>query len=198
MSPTTPTSRRSNRVRNLVIALLVVVVASLAVTGTILAASNAGSSSLTKAQRLAQVATQQAVAAHQPHGAKIVGANTPDPTSCPVTFSQPGISTLFNPDFPTEHTINVAAVPQIGSAPYVYLVFAGWQTSNAQQGMIIVEREATDPCKSDPSSANVITTFLTPYQRGGVTLTTLNGAVVSFTTNGGASGRFNFVTGQFV
>gem|GEM_PF-6678860 len=69
-----------------------------------------------------------------------------------------------------------------------------------QQGVIIVDREYYDSCSAQaerPQNANYTNPYLTPYLKGGIRMTAIQGPNILFTTQDGASGSFNFVTDQF-
>ena len=106
-----------------------------------------------------------------------------------------GIHADFPVSFP-DHIVNVAVVAPSAAVPYEYLVYAGAQAGNSQQGLIIVVRMDQDPCLPS-SKGTVITRFDTPYLQGALTLQSISGSVLTFTSATGTVGHFNYLTGAF-
>lgn len=167
-------------------------------------ASGAGATpSPTVMQKQARLATafaaQETAAASEPHATKYPQTETPI-TSCPMPTPQPGIyaPSLPNQGYPDANVDNSTATIPADQPRYDYYILAGDRKSNPQQGLIIVQRMAGDPC-ANPTPDGSVTYYDTPYQQGHVQLTAVVGDSVTFTTanGGGVIHRFDFVTGQF-
>lgn len=158
------------------------------------------SPTLTQKQALlATVAAQETAAANGPHAPKHPQTETP-PATCPMPTPQPGIyvPSLPNQGYPDANVDNSTATIPADQPRYEYYILAGDRKSNPRQGLIIVQRMASDPC-ANPTPDGSVTYYDTPYQQGHVQLTAVVGDSVTFTTanGGGAIHRFDFVTGQF-
>jgi hypothetical protein len=185
---------RSPRQWTLAAILVVLVTVALAVTafaaGIGTSGTTPGSSKQAKLQQINAQATADANSWHAPKH-----PNSTPITSCPVQGLQNNINVDVLPGDP-DHITNVATIAPTTGQPYIYQIYAGSTANNAQQGLLIVIRNAADPCASK-APASTFNRFDTPYLRGSVTLTAISGDMVAFTTAAGTSGHFNFITGQF-
>lgn len=86
-------------------------------------------------------------------------------------------------------------MPPSQGHPFSYLIIAGSLKNNAQQGVLVVISQPQDPCAQGPQGQ--FHTYDSPFQQGALTLTQINGKVVSFTTAAGGTGQFDYLTGQF-
>jgi hypothetical protein len=152
---------------------------------------------------LQQMAAQATAAAKGPRAAKQpnqapIQAPIQAPghlASCPQPLAQPGLFIGDTGGF-HERIVNGAVIAPTSARPFEYILYAGALRANPQQGMVIVLRLVQDPCAPGAGSTQV-RYFKTPFQQGAVTLTSLQGDTVGFTSASGSSGRFNYVTGQF-
>jgi hypothetical protein len=149
-----------------------------------------------KQAQLQQMHAQETADANSPHGPKTGPARSTPITSCPSDPVTSSISTALETGALHEHIISNATVAPDGGVPFIYRVYAGSLVSNLQQGVIIVRRFDYDPCSPD-AKGTTITYYPTPYQQGAVTLTQVNDATLTFTTESGGSGHFNVVTGKY-
>lgn len=152
-----------------------------------------------KQSALATMAAQETAAANGPHTPKHPVTETPV-SSCPMPTPQPGI---YAPSLPTQGYADAFVDNETATIPtdqrrYEFIILAGNRKSNPQQGLIIVERRASDPC-ANPTPDSSMTYYDTPYLQGHVQLTGVDGDSVTFTTANGSAvtHRFDFVTGQF-
>jgi hypothetical protein len=90
---------------------------------------------------------------------------------------------------------NVASIGATSQHPYNTQVYAGALGTNPQQGIVIVTRQPDDPCAHGFMGTQ--TTYDTPYQKGALTLTAINGDSVSFSLADGGTGQFNYITNTF-
>lgn len=198
-----PPHRFGRSPRQWTLAVILVALVTIALTVTALAAS-AGTSGTTpgasKQAKLQQINAQATTDANSWHAPK--HPNLTPITSCPVQGVQSTINVDVLPGDP-DHITNVATIAPTTGQPYIYQIYAGSTANNARQGLLIVIRNAADPCAPNAPSST-FNRFDTPYQRGSVTLTAISGDTVAFTTSGGTgpaaagtSGHFNFITGQF-
>jgi hypothetical protein len=123
----------------------------------------------------------------------------PTPTSCPMALAQQnGISPYRGGDDSIHDVIvNTATIAPTPAHPFQYLILAGARRSNSPQvqGAIYVYTTPEDPCTAGNwGSENV---YETPYQRGALTITQINGDSITFSIADGGIGHFNYVTGQF-
>ncbi len=118
------------------------------------------------------------------------------PTACPRDTPQPtGIYSGDNGGF-HELITNYAVIAPTPTRLIIYVLYAGAYKATPQQGLIIVTQLNSDPCASSaPGFQSAY--YRTPTQQGAVTLTKIVGDTVTFTTAGGGSGTFNFVSGQY-
>ncbi len=86
-------------------------------------------------------------------------------------------------------------VPLFGEPAPVY---TGPPDEMSKRGLLRVVRSPIDPCAAAvaPNSSSSMQDYL--YPRGPLTIIQVNGAIVEFSIAGGGTGRFNFVTGQFL
>lgn len=118
----------------------------------------------------------------------------PAHASCPMSI-QSNINVDVLPG-DLDHITNVAVVAPTTGQPFVYRIYAGSSATNAEQGVLIVIRSAADPCA--PGAPSMTFTHVAPSSlHGAVTLTAISGDTVAFTTTGGNTGHFNFISGQF-
>ena len=159
--------------------------------------SNSLQTAAQKQAQLQQIHAQETASAKSPHAPKTgLPVTSSSATSCPRGPMTSGISTALESGGLHEHIISNATVAPDGGMPFSYVVLAGSLASNSQQGVIIVRRLDYDPCS--PNAKGLTTTYYpTPSQQGAVTLTQLNGVVLTFKTAAGGSGQFNAVTGQY-
>jgi len=150
---------------------------------------------------LQQMAAQATAAAKGPRAAKQANqapnqaAGAGHPTSCPQPLAQPGLFTGDTGGF-HERIANGTVIAPTSARPFEYILYAGALRANPQQGMVIVLRLDPDPCAPGAAPTQV-RSFETPFQHGALTLTSLHGGTVGFTTASGSSGQFNYLTGQF-
>jgi hypothetical protein len=90
---------------------------------------------------------------------------------------------------------NVATIAASPSNPLEYVISAGASMVNPQQGLLVVFSQPGDPC-AHPEPTNQII-YDTPYQRGALTLTAINGDSVSFSLADGGTGQFNYITNTY-
>lgn len=149
-----------------------------------------------KQAKIRQVEAQETAAANEPHAPKPPPVVTTPITSCP----NPTVTSAINSALETggfhEHIISNAIVAPNGGVPFAYSIYAGALAANWQQGIIIVMRMYHDPCAPNAQGGG-ITHYLTPYQRGSVTVTAIHGTTLTFTTANGGSGHFDVITGKY-
>lgn len=186
--------------RSAALALVVLAVAVIAVTGTVVAAS--GGLGPDKAAAFTQVAAEQETAQAGYHAPKPTGA-PPSPASCPyhgatgIYVSQTPVQTPFHKDGAFYST--AGAFSSVGD---YYMIYAGATRSDPQQGVLYVEVSDRDPCADSPTRAAQYSglkgPFLSPFRQGALTLTQIVGDTVDFTTADGGSGSFNYVSGTYL
>ncbi len=102
------------------------------------------------------------------------------------------------PPFWREGTlVNIATAVSSQGVPYT--VYAGTGI-DSQQGVVFVLQETTDPCATAAGllPRGELRTFVLPGNSGAVTLTAIEGDLVSFETADGTKGKFDYTAGQFV
>ncbi len=119
-------------------------------------------------------------------------------TSCPRPAITPRVGEILGGPPPASRDLllhNVAgfSVPDGRQ----YKVFGGASKENPQQGVLVVVEFPRDPCASHNEPVSQVR-YRTPMQDGEARLTEVNGVVVTFTTIGGSTGRFNVVTKEFL
>ena len=160
----------------------------------------APTATLTKVQLgNAMMATQQALARQDGPKKTVVpllpNTNTGPTTSCPIGSSP---NEIIMPDGHIhQYIINVASIGATASDPWEYLISAGALAVNTQQGIMVVERTPEDPCAPQNQGKFTLITYKTPYQKGALTLTAINGDSVSFSLANGGTGQFNYLTNTF-
>jgi len=107
-----------------------------------------------------------------------------------------GIHADFPSSFP-DHIVNAAVIAPSAGVPYEFLVYAGAQAGNPQQGITIVVRMDEDPCLPS-AKGTIITRFDTSYQQGALTLRSMTGSMLAYTTATGTVGHFDYLTGVFL
>ncbi len=144
-------------------------------------------------------ATQQAIYQSVTHAPKDL--STPVP-SCPVDVqalkSKTGIRLhpegRIGPGGITP--ANYAFVLSGRGVPY--LVYAGGDVTDAEQGTLMVWEQTLDPCADIAAGRNPQPQYFnTPFRAGSVRITEIDGDELVFVTSTGRTGRFNYVTGQF-
>ena len=93
--------------------------------------------------------------------------------------------------------VNLASAISTAGVPYT--ISAGAEYGDSQQGVVYVVQESTDPCAE---AAGTLTrfegSFVLPVKTGPVTLTAIEGDLISFETSGGTKGKFRYATGEFI
>ncbi len=129
---------------------------------------------------------------------------TPLATSCPGPIPTMGVapSTLgIAPSTPmNDPYIIINNATGMVSGNFVYFILGEELKTNNKQGVISVQWEEIDMCKD---AANNITPppekdVLEPGLHGGITITGISGAVISFRAADGTTGHFNYVTVTFM
>lgn len=92
--------------------------------------------------------------------------------------------------------MNEASVLSASSTPY--RIWAGALRDDLTQGVLVVLREAIDPCLAALTGVPEMQTYTTPFKAGSVTITAVEGDSVLFTTAEGVPGRFEYETGRFL
>lgn len=180
-------------------ALAVALLVAVGIGVTVNAGGNQGwTSPSQKQQALGETATQEAQAAQTPHASKPKQtAPIQAPASCPdappAGVNAPGIG---GEQFKQDYIVNTANAYPTDKTPVVYVLGGGAQLSNMRQGVIGVQMSPIDTCAPNHPAA-FFHIYDTPYQAGAVTLVSINGDLIAFTTKDGRSGNFNFVTGAF-
>lgn len=123
----------------------------------------------------------------------------PTPSSCPISLvQQNGLAPYEGGDDSIHDVIiNTATIAPTPAHPFEYLILAGARRSNSPQvqGVIYVFATPENPCAAGNwGSENV---YETPYQRGALTITQINGDSITFSIADGGMGQFNYVTGKF-
>jgi hypothetical protein len=154
-----------------------------------------------EAQETARVAT----AAAGPHAPKpdLGLATATEPASCPHPGPKAAYVGPVDPDtgplpfFASEVNITSEAISTLGSN--YYSVWVGAPGDNPNQGLIRVLVDSADPCASrrlGTTTPTMMTDYTTP--RGPLTAIKVEGNILFYNVTSGGSGRFNFVTGQFL
>jgi hypothetical protein len=119
------------------------------------------------------------------------------PASCPVDV-HPGVITpfCFGP-FPGGKGL-VNDVGALSPDGWPYMIYAGATDDDPPQGSIVVIKESNPCLDPDRKQTYIIKTYLTPYRKGAVTITSVAGSIILFTLPDGTSGGFDFVTGQYL
>jgi len=126
------------------------------------------------------------------------------PDASPVLSCPLDVKTVVTGVFPYNggpfgrYVVNEASAVSSRGVPY--RIFAGALDPDSQQGVLLVLQQSIDPCATaagllphfEPQS------FTLPVKTGGVTLTAIEGDLVSFETAGGNKGQFNYTTGEFL
>lgn len=154
-----------------------------------------------EARETARVATAEA-GPHAPKPALGLPTST-EPASCPHPGPQAAYVGPVGPDtgplpfFASEVKITSEAVLTLGRD--YYSIWVGAPGDHPNQGLIRVLVDSADPCASHrlgTTTPTVMTDYSTP--RGPLTAIKVEGNILFYNIAGGGSGRFNFVTGQFV
>jgi hypothetical protein len=119
------------------------------------------------------------------------------PASCPAPTQATGIfSFTFGGFSGGKHLINTATV--LASNGNYYMIWAGAPDDAPQEGLLRVNEILGDSCHSYAlgTQAPPMADFVT--SNGPLTITQLQGDVVIYSISGGGTGRFNFVTDQFL
>jgi len=100
------------------------------------------------------------------------------------------------PSFHGNNLVNVTGAT--ASTGNIYWVWAGAPDEHPDQGLIRVKVLLADPCASGllGTQAPPTTDYFAP--KGPLTITEVEGDTILYSIAGGGSGRFNFVTGQFL
>ncbi len=157
-------------------------------------------------QTFEAVQTQlQATAETGPHAPKsdLSLPTATKPASCP--FPGPGATYVATPGPDTgappfdarEFIITTKAIAAFGGN--YYTIWVGAPTNEPNQGLIRVLVDSADPCASHRLGTTTPST-MTDYttSKGPLTATKVEGNILFFSTEGGGTGQFNFVTGQFL
>lgn len=174
--------------------IVTVVGFALAVVGvlTFLAITNASAQS---APQLS-AAKQQLVQSQAQWHAKVDTYKAPKGTlstgSCPADLHHaPVIERLTPAQMATMHNAYASFASIISAENKPYFVFG-------ENGKFVVQAESLDPCKtaSNPQQ-NSGQTFQQVIAQGNLWITSVQGDLVTYKTSSGATGAFNYVTGQF-
>jgi hypothetical protein len=148
-----------------------------------------------KQGQMSQMAAQATAAAQSWHAPKS-SSSAPAVPTCPRGPVQSGIFTGDTGGF-HEQIVNDASVAPNGGTPFAYVIYAGALRTTPQQGMLIVVRLDQDPCAPNAAGTKV-TYYLTPYQRGALTVTQVRGTTLTFTAAAGGVGHFDVVNGHYL
>jgi len=132
----------------------------------------------------------------QPHrSADPRNAPTP-PASCP----RGGSTTPLIVQAPKveQHGIVIALTSQayLSVGAESYTLSSGSSRDNPQQGVIVVTHFVADPC-AHPEQQTETRLYPTPAQHGAVTITAVQGAIVTFSQADGTLGTFEVPTTQY-
>lgn len=92
---------------------------------------------------------------------------------------------------------NIAYIGATAQDPYNIEVYAGALGTNPQQGIVIVLRQPENPCLAKYANTGSQVTYKTPYQKGALTLTAIQGERVSFNLADGGMGQFDYLTNTY-
>lgn len=190
------------------ISILVILVVALAVVG-IFTIARARSTffveppvkQTAEAQQTASVATAEAGPRAPKPDLSLPTAT--EPASCP--FPGPGASYVATPGPDTgappfdarEFIITTKAIAAFGGN--YYTIWTGAPSDTPYQGLIRVITDSADPCASHRLGTTTPSTMVDySAPKGPLTATKVDGAILFYDIAGGGSGRFNFVTGQFL
>lgn len=141
--------------------------------------------------------SSQAANENVPHAPKNASA-APRVGSCPVSapaLSAGLLSTVGAPPAPGVVPDTEAYGGVVGSTAYFIWAGSGQIGNSANvSGVIIVEPDSLDPCKALAAEGTARKGGVYEIPGGAVTLTTVQGSDVAFTTASGSSGTFDFVT----
>lgn len=118
------------------------------------------------------------------------------PASCPAPTQITGIGPFrFGPFF-QQSFINVATA--LASTGDYYTIWAGAPDDAPQKGLLRVDDILADSCRSYALGTlpPPFVDYVTP--QGPLTITQIQGDTIIYSIAGGGTGRFNFVTGQFL
>lgn len=148
---------------------------------------------LAKQDFLRKQATAQAVIASTSH--PIVHAPIPQATSCPIAIN-PGViyPFRFGPFSGGQNLVN--AVDATDASGWGYSLYAGATDDDATQGVVIVIKNG-DSCADPLGNLAYVQSYPTPYRKGAVTITGVQGETIFFSLPDGSTGSFDFVTGQY-
>jgi len=132
----------------------------------------------------------------RPHNAPDPRNAPTPPTSCPRGGSATPL--IVRDPRVEQHGIVIAIASQasLSVGQESYTLSSGASRDNAQQGVIVVAHFVADPC-AHPEQQTATRLYPTPAQHGTVTITGVQGAVVTFSQADGMSGTFEVTTGQY-
>jgi hypothetical protein len=123
--------------------------------------------------------------------------------SCPTTTLPPEGIIHNTPPSTADDRFESLAIGIYQGQPYYIL--GGYMQSDPAQGVISIQPIPLDPCKAFTDSLHGKTdsyplaapSITTPFQKGSITFTAIQGNVVTYVTASGTAGAFNFVTDTF-
>ena len=174
--------------------LLVVVLAGL---GGVVLASAASRLTGPPAYKVRAWEKSQRLQAHEQVGVspapKPLYVPLPSPSSCPTPTpaTTPGVySALVGAPPNDSYRVSDEAYAGVIDG-YGYQIWSGALSTDVGQGYLLVLKDPMDPCAE---SDGWLKTVYLPAGEGEVTIVSLNGDAVSYTTTAGMEGTFNFVT----
>ncbi len=206
--------------RSFLVAAIVLIVALVAIIFVAPVLSQGGGNSLPPAKlaALASATADQATREALPHAPK-TGPTGQATVTCPSATLVPGVYDFGFGPFPRGNLfINVAGETLNGIHYSIYAgalansplspgfvpplygnpapVYTGPHENMSQQGLLRVIANPMDPCAAMQSGQDAsIQDYL--YPKGPLSITQIVGTNVIFSTPGGGTGQFNFITGQF-
>ena len=118
------------------------------------------------------------------------------PASCPIQV-HPGViyPFRFGPFKGGRNLVNDTDVRDTAGSPYT--VYAGATDTDALQGVIIVIKHG-DACADPRGMQSYIRDYLSPYRRGALSISGVEGNTIRFALPDGTTGRFSVVSGQYL
>lgn len=112
--------------------------------------------------------------------------------SCPVDLQHaPAITRLTPEQMVTMHNAYASFASVISTEGTPYFVFG-------ENGKFVVQALPLDPCKAGLTNQVVKQTYEDPLHQGNLMILSVQGDLLTYQTASGATGLFNYVTGQFL